>query len=350
MAQPRYKVYTRLAKNKEREIASRPVKKKMKQVFTSIFIILVVGAIGYYLLNTLPFKSSMSGEYTPPLSMSQITSYSRARWHVHSAHTEILTSCIAWYETMNPDGEVSLQNMEQMGFLPFRFMSHGGSPLKIVLGTLDTASEEDYLLVVGNPSGTETSVTSRRSLEMQSMLGKRSIEHEDVVVGIIPEEETRLIVQFQPEEPEFAELYAGFLAQVWDRALAGYVRTYNKPPADLDSLLAGIGLEMNPDCAWPFEEDEELDVDVEGGVIDGKIIYWLVRYEDETTGGQARYWDQYTQFDDPDTPQSIVAGSVNSTVIDPLIIEGEFDVMFNFEIYATKLFAVKPVEEDELED
>ena len=346
MVQPRYKAYTRLTGKKPG--SGNPIlsPQAVLRFFLTLIALIIVAAGVYYILYNMPASSSLETEYVAPASPSEITQYSRARWSVHNAHENILKACVAWYSLTNGGGTgggLTLKEMESAGFLPFKFIDPEGQPVQVLEGTPDfTHNDADYILAVGSDSGGNPVISSRKTYEVKSIMGVTGKKYEESVTTLNPDEVTSVITQFQPDNAQFDVLYSGFLAQAWDQAVVGFASTYHRPPTGLDDLLRGVGLEINGDCGWPFDPEEEIKADFDGGVIDGKIVYWQVTYEDGTTGGQARYWDLNTSYDDPGTPENIVAGSVISPVLNPSQIPGTFNVMFSLEIFRDALLALNP--------
>ena len=346
MVQPRYKTYTQLT-GKKRGLGN-PILEPQAVIkfFLTLIALIIVAACVYYILYNMPASSSLEGEYVAPASQSEITEYSRARWSVHNAHENILTACVAWYSLTNGGGTgggLSLKEIESAGFLPFRFFDPEGKSVQVLEGTPDfTNNDADYILAVGSDSGGNPVISSRKTYEVKSIMRVTGKKYEDSVTTLNPDKVTSVITQFQPDDSQFDVLYSGFLAQVWDLAVVGFASTYNRPPTGLDDLLRGVGLEINADCGWPFDPEEEIKAGFDGGVIDGNIVYWRVTYEDGSTGGQARYWDLNTSYDDPGTPENIVAGSVISPVVKPSQLTGTFNVMFSLDIFRDALFALNP--------
>ena len=351
MVQPRYKAYTRLSGKKSGSGNPIVSPQAVQKFFLTLIALIIVGACVYFVLYRMPASSSLGKEYVAPASPSEITQYSGARWSLHDAHENILTACVAWYSLTNGGGTgggLTLKEMESAGFLPFKFIDPAGNPIQVLEGAPDFKhNDADYILAVGSDSGGNPIISSRKTFEVKSIMGVAGKKYEESVATLSPDEVTSVITQFQPDHSQFDVLYCGFLAQAWDQAVVGFSSTYHRPPTGLDDLLSGVGLEINGDCGWPFDPEAEVKSGIDGGVIDGNIVYWQVNYADGTTGGQARYWDLNTSFDDPSTPENIVAGSVISPVLSPSQITGTFNVMFSLDIFRDALLALNPPPEPE---
>ena len=161
-----------------------------------------------------------------------------------------------------------------------------------------------------------------------------------------PQTYTSVHAQFLPDSPRFDEQYMSYLSELWMSAVSSFVVLYQRPPSNLDDLIDGLGLAFNPDCVWPFDPETNIQASCEGGIIDGKIVYWQVTLANRQTKGQARYWDSYTTYNDPDTPERIVTATTTSTVVDPSLVEGQRKVMFTSEIIRQGLESVRPQSED----
>ena len=204
----------------------------------------------------------------------------------------------------------------------------------VVLDATDAAGarSELFLLAILPSEGTTSGYLERHSIEFSNVLGRSRTESSENSITVNPQTDTSVHGQFLPDSPRFAEEYMCFLAAVWQSAVSGYVALHQRPPGDLDDLLDGLGLAPNPDCAWPFAPRQRLGAAVEGGLIDGKILYWQITLASGARRGQARYWDAYTSFDDPDTPENVMTRTGPSPVADPSQIEGSRRVMFSAEI------------------
>jgi len=359
MAQPPERKFTDLArqirssekKKPKRERSRTSAPSNVRKVLLTLLLLIIAAGAGYYLLKNLPVSSSLSGDYDVPTGVSEIEDYSRARWHLHDTHASVLSTCVAWYmkSTDSDSGDLSLAVLEQVGFLPFRLIRPTGEPVTVTQEMPGSGAESgDYIIVLGNYSKESTSIITRKTFEKSTVLGDGITSNIDDTLLVTSDDFTSFIRQFQPDEPSNVEIYAGFTAQLWDKALPGYIRTYNRPPSSLIDLMSGLGLVLNPDNVWPFEENIDFDAGSEGGIVDGEIVYWKVMNEDGTSGGQARYYDQYTPYDDPDTPNEILAGGRSSAVASPSDLDGEFDVMFSLQIYHDMLFElITPVETDD---
>jgi hypothetical protein len=337
MAQPRFKQYTNLsrepkAKNKV------PVLQTLKKGLILIVSLALIFAAGWVLLRIVPKSNSNRGKYNPPGAMSDIKPYSQARWIMQDAHSMELTVDLAWYYIAHLSSATNAAQLDQSGFRPFIFVSESGNPVEILESGQDlTGNLSPFLFAITLPQGTTNGFISRRTLEKVNFAGESTYETSDERINIIPDEETSIFAQALSQSPDLEEQYVCFLAQVWESAVSGYITLYQHPPESLEGMLDGIGLKINPDNVLPVSSRGRTRVNVEGGLIENKIVYWQVTLLDGSKHGQARYWDHYTSYDDPDTPENIITRDNNSPVVSPDEIQGTRQVMFSFDIYKNLL-------------
>jgi len=334
MAQPRFKQYVGLTRNDKQKKADRAAAGlKFRKGCIVILILALVVIAGLAAVRGLPVKSSLDGAYAPPPSRDRILDFSRARWFLHDAHEDQMAVDIAWYHHVTLDIPGGVNELDQNGFRPFLFIDQGDNEISILDISVDPASNPStFLFTLLTPTGTSASFLSRKTEISTNILGDTWNFSTDSRITINSDSDISIHGQFLPENPELPEQYVSFLAQVWETAAASYIQLYQKPPDNLDDLLDGIGLAPNPACAWPFEQNQRLGVNCEGGLIEGKIIYWSVTMPDGVTHGQARYWDQYTSYDDASTPDSIITREVTSVVVDPRFVPGTRQMMFSLNI------------------
>ena len=325
MIQPRFKKY--IGSELKKPDAKNPSSRKgCKTVVTTILVILILGVVAAGLALKAPIKNSLSGTYVAPASRTDIKAFSRARWSLLDAQAAQLGTDLAWYHRSKTSPAVSVGELDKAGFRPFQFIDEAGNAVEI----LDTGPiKAPFGFALLAPEGTIGGYLRRGSMENKSILGRTWLETQEDKVRIDPLMVTKLHGQFLPDTPQFAEEYVCFLADVWDSAVGRFVAIYHKPPASFAELLDGLGLKANPTCAWPLD-GKTGSLAIEGGIIDGNIIYWTVTLAGGATRGQARYYDTYsTTWDDPATPANITARTGSSPVVDPGLIEGQRVVMFN---------------------
>lgn len=331
MAEPRFRQYTNLSRNKKEKKSVSFVAMFKKGLILVISLALIFVA-GWVLIRIVPRVNSTHGKYTPPQSRGQIEPFSQARWILNDTHSEILKVCLAWCHnaTLSPAADVS--RLDESGLRPFLFCDEKAGLVNIY-ASMDETSEitDDFFFVFVAPEGVAGGFNSIRTLKQTNLAGQESLKQSLEIVSVNPEDITSIHGQFLSQDPEFQEVYACFLAHVWETAASGFVTLYQRPPENLAGLLDGIGVVPNPDCAWPFEPRERIGVNVEGGLIDGKIVYWQVTMLNGQKYGQARYWDQYTSYDDPDTPVNIITRDNNSPVVRPDEIQGARQVLFTWD-------------------
>ncbi len=345
MRQPRFRKYTIEPRAKREGSSTRP---GFRRGVVVTLVVILAGILGFSALKFIPVKTTNSGEYAQPQSVSQIEPYSRARWFLHNAQGDVLATSLAWFHNVNQTPARSVAELNAGGFMPFNFVNEAGGQVPVLdIGVEET--DDAFLFQLTMLQGTSAGFTSRRSYQNINLFGDSWLGGEDEISIVNPQDDTSIHAQFIEDSSGFGEKYVSFLGQLWEVAAAGYIELYQRPPGSIDDLMTGLGLVPNPDCVWPFDEEVNLDVGVEGGMIDGKILYWRVILEDGGRRGMARYWDQYTTYDDPDTPVNIVTATQASPVVDPALIEGTFRVMFTDETLKVLLESVRPqpVEEDD---
>lgn len=343
MRVPRFRQYANLTRTASKT-PSR-VLPVIKKIFILFISIVMLAAAGWVAMRIIPKTNSIHGEYTPPLSRSDIGEYSQARWILQDTHSELLGVYLGWYYRKYLMVAKSAEELDRTGFRPFIFNDEVGEEVLIHPSGADFEENTDpFLFMLIPPEGTTGGFISTRTSEQSNFAGQVSHEISNEIVYVNPEDKTSIHAQFLPQTPEFQEEYICFLAQAWEHAASGYVALYQHPPENLEDLLDGIGLEANPDCEWPFGPRERIRARVEGGVIDGKIIYWQLTLMDGSKDGQARYWDHYTTYDDPDTPVNIITRHNNSPVVDPSEIRGTRQVMFTLDILKNLLDEARAAE------
>ncbi|MCX6645916.1 MAG: hypothetical protein NTY09_06130 [bacterium] len=337
MAQPRFKQYTNLSRD-PKEKKKIPVLQILKKGLILVVSLALIFAAGWVLIRIVPRSNSNRGEYIPPDAISEIKPYSQARWIMQDTHSRQLTVDLAWYCIVNLSSATSVAQLDQSGFRPFIFANESGEPVEILDSGQDIKGNiSPFLFALVPPEGTTGSFISRRTLEKVNWAGQASHEPSEERIYINPDEVTSIFGQSLPQPPDLQEQYVCFLAQVWESAVSGYITLYQHPPESLEGMLDGIGLKMNPDNAWPFGSRGRMRVNVEGGLIDNKIVYWQVTLLDGSKHGQARYWDHYTSYDDPDTPENIITRDNNSPVVSPDEIQGTRQVLFSLDIFKNLL-------------
>lgn len=337
MPLPRFRQYANLTRepNKKEKI---PVLQILKKILILAISIALLFAAGWVLIRIVPKSNSNRGEFVSPDSISEIGPYSQARWIMQDTHSKMLSVYLAWHCNVNLRSASSAGDLDQAGFRPFIFVDQAGETVDILDPDENIADNPiPFLLALTGSGGTTSSFISRRTLEQVNLAGQSSHEISDETINVIPDDLTSIYGQSLPEAPELQEQYVCFLAQVWESAVAGYITLYQRPPDNIGQLFEGTGLEPNPDCAWPFSSRERIRANVEGGLIDNKIVYWKVTLIDGRSHGQARYWDQYTGYDDPDTPINIITRDNNSPVVSPDEIQGTRLVMFSLNIFRNML-------------
>ncbi len=346
MAQPRFRQYTRLAHTpKERKPLFGP---GCRRGFLGVLVVFALLLLVALLVIVTPVRNSLGGEYKTISSLESVEPYSRARWMLADGHTAQLSAGLGWFQKSRGESALNTTELDSAGFRPFIFFDEQNLPVVILDSSADPADfSEDFILAILQSSGVSSSFMSRRTREYGNVIGTNWPEQDE---QIIPVEVTSVHAQFLPDRTMFSEEYMCYLSEVWESMVSSFVMIYQSPPSDLDDLLDGLGLVPNPDCVWPFDPEEELVVSCEGGLINGEIIYWQVTLLDSESRGQARYWDAYTSYNDPDTPEKIIAGTTSSTVVDPGMIEGQRHVLFSPEIVRNLLDSVRqPTPEEELE-
>ena len=296
------------------------------------FLVLVTAIIAF----VTPVKNSLSADYSPPASRADIGRYTRARWLLQDAQATQLGVDLAWYHRSKLSPAQSVMELDNTGFRPFFFVDEADRPLEILSTTQDPdGNVKPFLFAILPFQGTSGTYLSRRSAMYTNIIGRSWTRANEEIRTVNPQADTSVHGQFLPDAPQFAEEYVCYLADVWESAVASYAALYQRPPSSLDELLDGLGLEPNPACLWPIEP--QLGVSFEGGFIDAKIAYWQVTLAGGATRGQARYYDAYTSYDDPDTPANIITRQGPSEVVDPGLIQGTRRVMFNLEILRHRL-------------
>ncbi len=349
MVQPRYKQYTNNDRKKKEE--RRSSGRKFGRGCTLILVLIVVVTGCAIVLQQMPMRTSTSGEYTRPDSRNNIGQYSLARWFLHDAHANQFATDLAWYHRSKLSPAQRVSELDAEGFRPFLFLDEKDTGINILDAWDDPVSKADpFMMALLQTRGTGAGFISRRSLTNTNIFGDTWMDVDEEQISVNPQEDTSLHAQFLPVTPQFIEEYVCYLAQVWETAAADYIELYQRPPGNLEDLLNGVGLAPNPDCVWPFEERDRSGVNFEGGVIDGNIIFWRVTLIGGATRGQARYWDQYTTYDDPDTPINIITQSMTSTVVDPGLVKGPVRVLLDLDTVKALLDSVRPVEEEEASD
>lgn len=328
MLQERLKKFTDIdAKAKvERHVRRRIIGTSLRRTIVVLLVFLILGIVFAGIAYKAPIRNSVIGDYTPPTSRDKMEPYSRARWFLHDAHTAELTVDLAWYNRSKAAPPQSIADLEKAGFCPFTFVDEKGSAIEILDSGKVTGPFGIALTVAdGNLGG----FVSLRSMQDISLLNRRWLESKEETITIDPAKETSIYAQFLPDKPQLSEVYVCFLADVWDTAVSRYVAIYHKSPENINVLLDGVGLAANPNCVWPLD-GRTGGVTCEGGVIDGKIVYWRVTLANGGTHGQARYYDSYdASFDDPETPPNISTKDGLSPVADPDMIGGNHVVMFS---------------------
>jgi hypothetical protein len=343
MPLPRFKQYTNL--NDKPKPKKKPVLVAIKRFLLFIIAILVILACASIIARKVPIRNSLMGDYKPPVERTEIPPFSLARWNLQGVHADELSVNLAWYHRVKLSPALSMSELEMSGFRPFLFIDENGELVPVLDAGIDPkVNPAHFLLALVTQQGTSAGFISRKSIEQISLVGRRWPEATDEAIMVNPQERTSIHGQFLPESPQFAEEYACFCAQLWESAASDYATIYEKPPDSLDSMLDGIGLIPNPKNVWPLDEGRLHGVDLECGVIDGKIIYWQVTFAGGATRGQARYWDQYTSFDDPETPENIITPSITSAVVDPGLISGSRNIMLNLDILKGLLDQAEPDE------
>lgn len=332
MAQPRFRQYTGVSSD-ARKIDKSAVARGIRRGFITILVLAIIAIGSYAAVQKVPVKSSLDGAYTPPASRDRIVNFSRSRWFLQNAHEDQMAVNLAWYHSTTLDIPTSVGKLDRNGFRPFLFIDEKDKELPILDISVDPASNPaPFLIAISRPSGTSAGFISRKTDMSTNILGDTWNDFTEKRILINSDSDTSIHGQFLPENPELPEQYVSYLAQVWETAAASYIALYQRPPDNLDDLLDGIGLRPNPACVWPFEEHQRINAACEGGLIEGKIIYWTVTMPGGDTRGQARYWDQYTSYDDAGTPDSIITREVTSPVVDPRFVPGSREVMFNLNI------------------
>lgn len=339
MAQPRFKQYTGLSPDAQKKRAERAeAGKKFRKGCIVILVLLLIVIGGLAAVRGLPVKSSLDGAYAPPSSRDRIIDFSRARWFLQDAHEHQMAVDIAWYNNITLEIPSSVSQLDQSGFRPFLFIDQAGAEIGMLDISADPASDPaTFLIALLRPTGTTASFLSRKTEISTNILGDTWNNATENRVNINSDSDISIHGQFLPENPNLPEQYVSFLAQIWETAASSYIQLYQKPPDNLNDLLDGIGLAPNPACIWPIQENRRINVNCEGGLIEGNIIYWSVTMPDGETRGQARYWDQYTSYDDSSTPDSIITREVTSVVVDPRFVPGTRQVMFSLNIMKSLL-------------
>lgn len=343
MAQPRFRKYAPTGRKPNAQIPKSRTRRAggfwrfLSALLILVFLVLIAAIIAF----VTPVKDSVSGDYSPPTSRTDSGRYTRARWLLQDAHAAQLGVDLAWYHRSRLSPAQSTMDLDSAGFRPFFFLDESDQPLEILGASQDADSNaKPFLLAILSPQGTSGAYMSRRSALYTNMLDRSWTRASEETKIVNPQADTSLHGQFLPVAPQSAEEYVCYLAHVWETAVASYAAMYQKPPSSLDELLDGLGLEPNPACVWPLERRTK--VSVEGGLIDGKIVYWQVTLPGGVPRGQARYYDSYTSYDDPDTPANIITREGSSEVVNPILIQGTRRVMFNLEILRERLGTDEP--------
>jgi len=354
MAQPRFRRFAFLdQKAKEiKKLEPSPPQRVVGSAYhrgcITALVILLLLIVAYAGLRRIDFGLSMPSSYEPPMSRAKIGTYSESRRYLQMAHEGLLATSLAWFHRSRLSPADGVAQLDATGFLPFLFDNEKGERVPILDASVDyTSRTEPFLLAIVLPQGPTGGFVTRRNELRTNIFGESWPEPGEETILVNPRETTSIHAQFLPASPQFAEEYVCFLAHWWESAASSYIKLYQRPPDDLESLMDGLGLVPNPACVWPFDPEARPNVDCECGVIDAKIVYWQVTLAGGATRGQARYWDQYTSFDDPDTPESIVTAQVSSPVVDPGLVRGSRQVMFSLSIVKSLLDSVRPPEVEE---
>jgi hypothetical protein len=301
-----------------------PIGRIIKRVIIGLLVFAILAIVLGSLALRAPVKNSLMGTYTPPRGRADIGPYSSARWFLHDAHAAQLRVDLAWYQRVKGLPAKSVSQLDASGFRPFVFVDETGGVVDVQnAGPVKTP----FGLAIVGAEGTSCGYVSRRSMQNESLLNKKWMEPQEETVKVDSKADTSIHGQFLSGSQSFADQYACFMADAWDAAVARYVAIYHKPPSSLNECLDGMGLKPNPSCVWPAGIGGGVSCD--GGVIDGKIVYWRVTLSDGSARGQARYYDTYNQsFDDPATPPNITTSSGSTPVADPADIGGRRDVIF----------------------
>ncbi len=338
MAKPRYMQY---AKAKRRD--GKKSGFNLRKFFLTVFALVIIAASCWAFMKMLPVTTSVSRNDNPPGRIGEINDYSSARWLLQDAHGHQLAGSIAWYFRVYSYAAESVEDLTAAGMAPFLFSDGNNSDLRIYSSVNEgTNIASDFYLRILTPTRMDLGYESRRSLEESNIFGVSWIQNQDEVIQVSPNEETSLIGQYLNNESTPDDKFACYLAQIWEVAVGDYIQIYQRPPKDMDDLMTNLGFRINPECIWPLEEDS--DVTCEGGLIDGKIVYWKITLSDGETRGQARYWDHFTTYNDPDIPENIMTESQNSPVVNPDEIGGSFNAIYTLEIMRALL---TPSEEEE---
>ncbi len=346
MAQPRFRQYARLSH--EPRVRKPIFGAGCRRYLFAVLVITLLAIFAAFLAAIVPVRDSLAGNHAPPSARGAIEPYSQARWYLMDAHASQLESCLAWYHRATGHSATTLAELDGSGFRPFLFLDERNLPVKLLDSSESAESVDDsFLLALMPQQGTTTRILTRRSKENSNIFGIEWLNSSEEETAIKHQSMSSVQGQFLPHNPGFDEIYACFLADVWESAVVGYIVLYLRPPTNLQNLLDGLGLVPNPDCVWPFDPEEEMSVACEGGLINSEIVYWQVTLLNGETRGQAKYWDYYTSYDDPDTPANIVVGSTSSAVVDPNQVLGLKRVMFTPDILMNLIDSVRPPEPEE---
>ena len=336
VSQARFKKYT-ADESQPVEVKKARNSKPAKIIF-NIFTILLFTGVFVFIIWLAPARSTISGNYTPPSSLNEIQKMSKARWFLHNGQAEILKDCLSWYQVSTGESCDSPEKLASRGYCPFLFTDSEGNEVKILPAGEDLSKNTDnFIFAVESPTDNVSKFVSRKTAKWNNLFGRSRLEPEEEEMVCDPKGDTSVHAQFLPSSSGSYEKYICFLSQIWETSVTAYETLYQKPPSSLRDLLDGVGLKPNPNCKIPANTG---GISCEGGIIDGKIVYWMVTLSDGTTRGQARYWDSLAgSYDDPNTPQNIVTESGSLPVVDPFLVKGKRDILFTDKIIAS---LVKP--------
>ncbi|HEX9746211.1 MAG TPA: hypothetical protein VGB30_12365 [bacterium] len=345
MAQPRYKQFTTVRNDKSSEELSAERKKKFSRGCLHTFVVLFLIAVFGFLAYVFPYKNSITGSYIAPDTINDIEEYSQGRWHLHDAQRKIVESCASWYFKINKKDVKDFSQLQDSGFGLFTFVDPSNVNISVYPEDLRVKSiEDEFFFKLTEIPDFQLGIISRRTSRSTNILGKSWTAPNDKEFGIDPEFLTKKHTQFISNTNDFSNMYAAYLCEIWESSATGYSMVYRKVPTSFGQVMSGLGMKTNPNCVWPFNQEDPLRASCECGTINDEYVYWKVVLSDGTSYGRAWRWDYYITDPDKVGEQTAVSG------IEQLEnVSGQRNVLFSSRNMYEILMSAKPqpVDDDE---